>query len=450
MTRKRKTKERPRVVVAGAGLAGLTAARQLEALGAEVIVVDARDRVGGRVHTLRHGFAEGQHAEAGADLIEGEQEALLQLAKELNLEPVKILRGGWGFYGTSKSGARKVRRAVDTFERAAERLQPEIAAYKGAESRWDSAVAQLLARESVASWIARARVDRELAAGVRGLRGFFLADAEDLSLLPLVDQFASGEMPGAGRMYRLRNGNDALPAAMAQALRGRILLNTVVRRLSQTSTGVRVAIDDGRLHEVRADYAIVAMPASTAKDVRFSPALADAQRRAITTLRYGNATRIVLQFESRFWKRLGRPLAYGSDRPTGAVWDGNEQQSRKPGILSLLAGGNASREVRSIVAKGGWNGLIRHLTWLGRPSGLLAAASYTWERDRWAKGGYAVFDPGFDPALRSWLARPHGRVVFAGEHTSMKWQGYMNGAVESGRRAAIEVAAMAGLEIRPA
>jgi monoamine oxidase len=450
MARKRKTKEHPRVVVAGAGLAGLTAARQLEALGAEIIIVEARDRVGGRVHTLRHGFAEGQHAEAGADLIEEEQEAVLQLAKELNLEPVKILRGGWGFYGTSKSGARKVRRAVDTFERAAARLRPEIAAYKGAESRWDSAVAQLLARESVASWIERARVDRELAAGVRGLRGFFLADADDLSLLPLVEQFASGDMPGAGRMYRLRNGNDGLPAGIAQALRGCILLNTVVRRVSQTSTGVRVAIDDGRLHEVRADYAIVAMPASTAKDVRFSPALADAQRRAIATLRYGNATRIVLQFERRFWKRLGRPIAYGSDRPTGAVWDGNEQQSRKPGILSLLAGGDASREVRRIVATGGWNGLIRHLTWLGRPSRLLAAASYTWERDRWAKGGYAVFDPEFDPALRSWLARPHGRVVFAGEHTSMKWQGYMNGAVESGRRAAIEVAAMAGLEIRPA
>jgi monoamine oxidase len=73
--------------------------------------------------------------------------------------------------------------------------------------------------------------------------------------------------------------------------------------------------------------------------------------------------------------------------------------------------------------------------------------AYTWEHDRWAKGGYAVFDPRFDPALRPWLARPSGRIVFAGEHTSGRWQGYMNGAVESGRRAAIEVALAARLPL---
>ncbi len=66
-----------------------------------------------------------------------------------------------------------------------------------------------------------------------------------------------------------------------------------------------------------------------------------------------------------------------------------------------------------------------------------------WDDDPWVKGGYAVFDPSFDPALRAWLARPAGRILFAGEHTSLHWQGYMNGAVESGRRAAAEVRALA-------
>jgi monoamine oxidase len=64
-----------------------------------------------------------------------------------------------------------------------------------------------------------------------------------------------------------------------------------------------------------------------------------------------------------------------------------------------------------------------------------------WEDDPHARGGYAFFDPAFDPDLRAWLARPAGRIFFAGEHTSIRWQGYMNGAVESGRRAAAEVAA---------
>src|SRR6187401_2924034 len=97
-----------RVVVAGAGLAGLSAARALEARGAEVTIVEARDRVGGRVWTIRDQFAGGQHAEAGADLIEEEQEHTLKLARELGLKPVRILRAGFGFYGPGARGKRRI------------------------------------------------------------------------------------------------------------------------------------------------------------------------------------------------------------------------------------------------------------------------------------------------------------------------------------------------------
>ena len=70
---------------------------------------------------------------------------------------------------------------------------------------------------------------------------------------------------------------------------------------------------------------------------------------------------------------------------------------------------------------------------------VIASRQVVWEADPWSRGGYAFFDPAFDPALRQWLARPFGRIFFAGEHTSFRWQGYMNGAVESGRRAAAEI-----------
>jgi monoamine oxidase len=434
-----------RVIVAGAGLAGLTAARDLERAGAAVTVVDARPRVGGRVYTLRDGFEDGQHVEAGADLIEAEQTHILRLAEELKLETVRILRSGWGFYGGLKSGRRSITRAPDTFARACRLLEPEISAYKETGERWDSAVAEWIGRQSVADWLTRVKADRLLAAGVRGLRGFFLADPEDLSLLVLVDQFAQGGVPGASKMYRLRHGNDSLPRALAAALGGRLLLNTIVRRVSQTRRGVRVTIESDRRHELIADYVVLAMPASTLRQVVFEPALPDDQWRAIRTLRYGAATRVALQFDRRFWKKLIRPIAYGSDQPIGAVWDGNEQQARSPGILTMLAGGNASRAIRGIIRRDGWPGVVRRLSWLGRPSHLLAAQAHVWDTDRWSKGGYAVFDPRFQPALRAWLARPAGRLVFAGEHTSQRFQGFMNGAVESGRRAAIEIAVMAEL-----
>ena len=93
-----------------------------------------------------------------------------------------------------------------------------------------------------------------------------------------------------------------------------------------------------------------------------------------------------------------------------------------------------------MTSKDGTAGLVESLDWLGaRSAQLLRSHQTVWEADPWARGGYAFFDPWYDPALRAWLARPCGRLFFAGEHTSIRWQGYMNGAIETGRRAAAEI-----------
>jgi monoamine oxidase len=432
-----------RVVVAGAGLAGLAAARDLEADGASVSVIEARDRVGGRVHTLRDGFAARQHAEAGADLIEGGQHHVLELAKALGLETFRILKGGWGFYGRNAGGRRRVQSAPQTFEQAARHLEQEINDYKLAQQRWESAVAGAIGRTSVAEWLSAVDADEGLASGVRGLRGFFLADPEDLSLLVLVDQFASGNTPGEGKMFRIRGGNDRLPRAMASALAGRLRLGTVLRKVLQRKSGLVVTVEEsGARRQMPADYLVAALPASTLKDVRFEPGLPDDQRRAISQLRYGAATRMVLQFAKPYWRRRGRRRAYGTDLPIGAVWDGTEDQRASPAMLLLLAGGRASNELQEIVSVEGDRGVLERLAWLGKPARLLSSRVVTWEHDSWSHGGYAIFDSHFDPALRPWLSRPAGRVVFAGEHTSHEWQGYMNGAIESGKRAAAEIRAM--------
>ena len=150
----------------------------------------------------------------------------------------------------------------------------------------------------------------------------------------------------------------------------------------------------------------------------------------------------MLQFSKRFWRRARRPSAFGTDLPTGAVWDASEEQRGPAGVLTLLAGGRASGELQQLIATGGSQAVVDRLRWLGRPADLIAAQVMAWEDEPWSRGGYAFFGPSFDPLLRSWLARPAGRVLFAGEHTSERWQGYMNGAIESGKRAAAEVRAM--------
>ncbi|MBP8275076.1 MAG: FAD-dependent oxidoreductase [Acidobacteria bacterium] len=428
------------VLVAGAGLAGLAAARVLNGRGVRTTVIDARDRVGGRVWTIREGFAGGQHAEGGADLIESDQAAVLALARELRLPLVPILKRGFGFYGTGTGGRRTMqngmRRLGALFAPFAEAVQQ----YKLTEGRSQSPIVQALARESVAEYLTRTGATPATIERMRSLRGFFLADPEDLSTLALVEFLATDGFGGDGGMFRIKGGNDQLATSMAAQLTDPVVRGTVLRKVTTTARGIRATVESARgRQEIVADALVIAMPATAVRDVVFAPGLPDAQWTAMLSLKYGGATRVLLQHASRYWVRAGRPRAFGSDLSTGAVWDGNEQQPGRAGILSLLAGGRASHELVAILNHEGAEGVVVRLRWLGKPSALLASHVVRWNDDPWVRGGYAFFDPDFAPEGRDLLARPAGRIVFAGEHTSIRWQGYMNGAIESGYRAAEEL-----------
>ena len=436
------------VLVAGGGLAGLCAARDLTMWGAKVLVVEARDYVGGRVHTARQGFVESQHAEAGGDMIDENHHETLQLARDLRLTLVRILKGGFAYARPRPDGTIRIanRASMRGWERMAEALAEAGRPYRLAEKRWESPIARELARRSVAQWLDEARADEDLRLTATGLRGFFLADPEELSLLELIDTFASSDddnAPLPGKMYRVKGGNDLLATTLAEQLGDRVQCATELVAVSQRGRSVRATIKNARrTSQVMVDYLIFALPATLLRRVPITPALPERQHEAIARLKYGRGTKTLLQFGRKFWRVPARPRAFGSALPIGAVWDGNEEQRGRSGILSLLAGGSASDATADLVAREGIPGLARALNWLGSADVPITGwRQFRWEADAWSRGGYAVFDSTFDPSLRGWLAQPCGRLFFAGEHTSVAWQGYMNGAVESGRRAAAELAA---------
>ena len=434
------------VLVAGAGLAGLVAARDLVALGADVTVIDARERVGGRVWTIRDSFAEQQHAEAGGDMIDQAHHEIRDVAGELGLTLTRILRKGFSALRPGASGRPRIihRGAERGWSRLAKALEPLARPYRLAEQRWDSPIAAALGRRTVAAWLDEIGADEELRATAMGLRGFFLADPDELSLLALVDQFASDQAPAPSAMYRIEGGNDRLAAALAAPLGARLRLKTELVAISHRGRRVRATLRSNRAtSSLTCDYLLIALPLTVLRRIPITPGLPPPQHEAIVRLPYGKATKTLLQFPRRFWRALGRGRAFGSPLPFGAVWEGNEEQRGQPGILALMAGGGASDATQELVRKTGITALADQLGWLGTRGELIGSRQVIWTSDPWSRGGYAYFDASFDPALRAWLARPFGRLFFAGEHTSMRWQGYMNGAIESGRRAALEIASEA-------
>ncbi|MCC7124151.1 MAG: FAD-dependent oxidoreductase [Acidobacteria bacterium] len=429
-----------RVVIAGGGLAGLTAAWELSRRGVDVHVVEARDRLGGRVWTQRDSDT-GAFVEAGGEFIDGDQSEIRALVKRLGLRETRILRGGFGLaleFGGRVHVSTTQQAAWTSLNRA---LRRSVAAFEAVEQDWSSTVADTLARRSLTDALRQVRAPARLHALAAALRGFYVADPDELSSLVIVEQAATHAAPGKSAFYRITGGNDRLVDALARRIRGRILSGHVVRAVTQTSRGVGVAVEgpDGRRAEIAADYALVTLPAPLIAECEWTPALPDFQHEAFTSLRYGAATKATLRFARPWWRRRGRPRAFGTNLPIGAVWDGGEGQ-RGIAQLVFLAGGSASAALQTLLNGEGPDAVTAQLSWLGSPEpATLAAPAVSWEREPWSRGAYAVFTTSFDPRLQGALSRTHGRVIFAGEHTSRHWQGFMNGAVESGQRAAADI-----------
>jgi monoamine oxidase len=439
------------VVVAGAGLAGLVAASELTRAGISVTLIDARDRAGGRVWTVREPLAGRAHGELGGEFIDDDHRRMRTLADRFGLELVRVLRRGFTQRYRGDGGQYEVSR-TRAWEELRDALSPLVREYTMARGAPDAARVRELSTYSVREWLRRQDAPPRVHAIADALRGFFLADPEALSALPLAAELAQGGSPAQTPVFRIHGGNDRLTSALAASMTIRCLLRHQLRALAQTPERVVCTVTDDRglQQEIEADAVVVTLPASALTDVAITPALPEPQARAIRSLRYGCATKAIVQTARDIFG--GPARAFATDTPAGAFWDAAEGQAN-PGapLVVFLAGGTASAALRSRLHDGA-DALLSDLCWLGRrgfsprrDSGARASVdrthhvAWTWEDDPFARGGYAYLDPAFDPAWLPLLRQRAGRLFFAGEHTSEDFQGYMEGAVESGERVAQEI-----------
>jgi monoamine oxidase len=452
-----------RVVILGAGLAGLAAAYNLKSQGYEVIVLEGQDRVGGRVLTVRDGFQAGGHAEMGATRIFSTHAATLKYVDHFGLGPLTP-------YGTGdRAFYMRDRRfmpppagqpwPVDHMSEA-EKANPYafLATYVGAgfamlgdpgAPGWPTSEPGALALDKLT--IEQFLLEQGASPGwvdwfcaiegnVRRINAFGGLATE--RLLAGFDGEAPSSIPG---------GNDRLPKAFAAALGDDVKLQSKVVRLAQSTDEVRVTYLDarGRRNELRADHCVCALPFTTLRKVELATPFADDKMQAIESLPYMSAARCHFQTRTRFWTSDGLgalrgPYLVGSDTFAGRIWNTSSQQADPTmGMIQAYMFDTDASEYASLPDR--IMAMRRHIGDKLLPGltedEVVAAAEKVWQEDPWVEGGWAWAGPGaIGGGLYQTIARPEGRVHFAGEHTS-PLIGWMTTTIESGERAAGEIVA---------
>ncbi|MBO3461453.1 FAD-dependent oxidoreductase [Aetokthonos hydrillicola Thurmond2011] len=411
-----------RVIVVGAGLAGLTAAYELTRAGFDVQVFEAREQVGGRVKTASLGTQ--QHGELGAEFVDDNHTALISYATQFNLklEPAYKYPDNLCYYIDGKFYTQKT---LSTQQRASfNDLYYQLD--KLFEQKADPA-------ETLAEWL-NIHSASPFASKVicQQSYGLYAADPESIGVGFFTYSATSGD-----RNLRIGGGSSQLAIAFAHFLGERIHLNTPVVRIQQQEQTVAASIKtiQGQV-EALSDWIIVTIPWSVLRDLPIEAPLTQVQREAIAQLPYGVSIKTLLQYPNRFWQQSSFGLVVG-DTPYQTIWESTLTQEGEAGILACTSSGTPRQNVvgRSIeLAQQTVSGLYPNA-----PQAI-ATATHDWGADPWAKGAYCYFAP---QDLKTWhsdLSYSAGRVIFAGEHTApIEYCGYMEGAIRSGQQAAEQI-----------
>jgi monoamine oxidase len=447
------------VVVVGGGLAGLTAARNLVKAGRSVVVLEARDRVGGR--TLNHDLGGGDVTEAGGQYVGPTQNRVLALAAELGVATYPGYNPGESVYvadGRATRYSGDIPPDVQALPDLAQMILriDQMATNVAVDAPWTAPDAEALDGQTAETWIKANTIN---SARVLQLVNLFLSpalgsrasDVSMLFLLATVAGYGDASNPGTlergigskggAQDSRLVGGTQRLSLLMAQALGDRVVLQAPVRSIAQSAGAVTVTTVDGRAWSAK--RAVVAIPPPLAVEIDWDPLLPaehDALRRRMVL---GTLAKCEAVYSEPFWRKdglNGQALKLG-DAAVPAMFD-NTPPDGSPGVLMGFMGGRSWRTWQTRSAADRRAAVLEDFAQAFGPKARSPIDYFEqdWVQERWTRGApTSVLGPGTLTAFGPKLIEPAGAVHWAGTETAGYWNGYMDGAISSGERAAREV-----------
>jgi monoamine oxidase len=451
-------------VIIGGGFSGLTAARELVKAGRSVIVLEARDRVGGRV--LNEQLGDGKVSERGGTFVGPTQDHLMALATELGIGTFDVYDAGNDVY---VDGSGNTTTYSDTGLTGTAPDDPiilpdltltisnldQMSTQVPVDAPWSSPHADSWDSQTLSSWLEANTITPQFRDLVPvATRPIFGAEPRELSLLYVLFYIASSgdeNNPGTfernfdtragGQMSRFIGGSQLIALQMAEQLGNRVLLSSPVRSVERSSTGVSAHCDN---LTVKANHMIIAMPPTLAGRLQYSPDLPAERDQYMQRVGQGSLIKVAAVYPTPFWREKGLTgQALSVNGLISATYDDSPPDGN-PGVVFGFVGGDKARAYQSMAPTTRRAAVLQELAGFFGSEALSPTNFFEtdWTADAWSRGcPVAIYPPGALLAYGPVSRAPIGRLHWAGTETSNYWNGYMDGAIRAGQRAAMEVLA---------
>ena len=439
------------VIIVGAGLAGLSAARKLEQTGRKVLILEARDRVGGRTHTVNSKVDEA--FDLGGQWIGPGQDNMLALIQEFNLKEIKQNSDGKKLIHFNKKlkdytgeipklglpVLLDLQLAINKLDRLSRKLDDANPYYSFAARKYDAM--------TVATWRDKQlRFKNTRKMFDVAVNAIFAADPAEISFLFFLFYLKSGgglenliATRHGAQDARIEGGAQQVSQKIAKQLKGRLLLNETVVAVHQHSDSVEVATVSTTF---KASYLIMAIPPALLGRIDFKPALSLQRQQMLQHFPMGSVIKCIAIYPEPFWRSKGFCGEAISDQgPVQFMFDDSPADGKLGGLVGFINGNQARKwgDVDPLTRKRAV--LMQWEEYFGRQiANPLDFLELNWSAEEFSKGCYVgYFPPNAMTEYGALLRKPEGRIHWAGTETALKWNGYMDGAVESGYRAAGEL-----------
>lgn len=450
--------ERHSVIVVGAGISGLCAAKLLSENGIDVIVLESTDRVGGRLYTLHNDDV--GYVDLGGAYLCSDHERLCRLAAEFDVKTnllcsdndtmlyrqgrVLRFKGNSPPFLTFKS-QRDYRRLVQNLQKLCQTLP--------VDKPWTTPNAEKLDQMSFQEYLNENVSDRAVIDNIKMLaRANFSAELHEVSFLwALWDMKTAGGLeemnsPGdAAENMTLEGGSQQIPIKIAEQLKGRVILEEPVCKITSTDSELHVKTTTGR--SFHTDYLILALPLFAQSRIAFQPGLSPDRNQLFHRVPMGSVIKTFLYYSRPFWKEKGLNGTLfveddDSNHPVVTAADDTKADGSFPCIIGFLAA-NKAHVLCGLSKEERMKKIAQQYALMYECKEMATPVHYEerdWSGDQWCGGGYSGFmAPGVLTTCGKIIRQPEGRIHFAGTEAASVWPGYMEGAIESGERAAKEV-----------